>query len=60
MRTGYSLSRPASAWNSLQDLLAEQKMLGLNLDEQASDEPEQSGTTVDDAEENCSKNHEVF
>uniref|UniRef100_A0A914KTC5 Uncharacterized protein n=1 Tax=Meloidogyne incognita TaxID=6306 RepID=A0A914KTC5_MELIC len=58
MRTGYSLSRPASAWNSLQDLLAEQKMLGLNLDEQASDEPEQSGTTVDDAEENCSKNHE--
>nr|CAD2182855.1 unnamed protein product [Meloidogyne enterolobii] len=55
MRTGYSLSRPASAWNSLQDLLAEQKMLGLNLDEQASDEPEQSKGTVDDAEENYLK-----
>ncbi|CAK5087622.1 unnamed protein product [Meloidogyne enterolobii] len=55
MRTGYSLSRPASAWNSLQDLLAEQKMLGLNLDEQASDEPEQIRTTVDDTEENYPK-----
>ena len=60
MRTGYSLSRPASAWNSLHDLLAEQKMFGLNLDEQASDVPEQSRTTVDDTEENYQKIDEVF
>uniref|UniRef100_A0A915LG95 HEAT repeat-containing protein 1 n=1 Tax=Meloidogyne javanica TaxID=6303 RepID=A0A915LG95_MELJA len=55
MRTGYSLSRPASAWNSLQDLLAEQKMLGLNLDEQTSDIVEKSVSTVDDTEENYQK-----
>lgn len=32
MRTGYSSSRPASTWNSLQDLLFEQQLSGLNLD----------------------------
>ena len=36
MRIGYSSSRPVSAWNSLQDLLAEQRMPSLNLDEQIS------------------------
>uniref|UniRef100_A0A1I8BYQ3 HEAT repeat-containing protein 1 n=1 Tax=Meloidogyne hapla TaxID=6305 RepID=A0A1I8BYQ3_MELHA len=55
IRTGCSSSRPTSAWNSLQDLLAEQQMLGLNLDEQIDDDGEQTSETIGDAEENYHK-----
>jgi hypothetical protein len=50
IRTGYSSFRSASAWNSLQDLLVEQKMVGLNLNEQISEVDLEGNRTNDEVE----------